>query len=288
MTLPLRKVSLDRECVYSVLAHLKRHKARKSPRALRFELNPGRPPVLVMEPWNQAVVSKTTRWDGHAQVARIWGRQRLLVLGRVLPLAERFDAYLAGDGLPSFWVAHLGEMRLTLGLSGWTVNDWTRASALDLLAPQAELKPETATVMAQALQQRQSMRETEFGGRPDVVRAGLYRLARLGQCIQDLPAGLVRWRRVMPPEIAVEKAIPENEEAVAARSLTARVERDERAPSGLRAVVAKVGGTTVEALLDDDGIFKRAKCNCSHFHKGGLRKGPCRHLLALRHAVWNP
>lgn len=288
MTLPMRKVTLDRECVYSVLAHLKRHKARKSPRALRFELNPGRPPVVVLEPWNQAVASKTTRWEGNPQVVRTWGRQRLLVLARLLPLAERFDVYLAGDGLPSFWVAHLGEMRLTLGLSGWTVNDWTRASALDLMAPQAELKPETVAVMAQALQQRQSMRETEFGGRPDVVRAGLYRLARLGQCIQDLSAGVVRWRRVMPPEIAVEKAVPENEEAVAARSLSARVERDERAPSGLRAVVAKVGGTTVEALLDNDGIFKRAKCSCSHFYKGGLKKGPCRHLLALRSAAWKP
>ena len=36
--------------------------------------------------------------------------------------------------LPSFWVADMGDMKLTLGLSGWTTNDWTRGSALDLLA----------------------------------------------------------------------------------------------------------------------------------------------------------
>jgi hypothetical protein len=288
MTLPAKKVTLDRESVYSILAHLRRHKAARSPRALKFELSPGQPPVVELEPWGHRVVSKNTRWEGNAQVVKVWGRQRLLVLARCLPLAEAIDVYLLGDGLPSFWVVRMGEMRLTLGLSGWTVNDWTRASALDLMAPQAEIPAETVRVMAEALQARQSMKESEFGGRPDVVRAALYRMARLGQSIQDLSAGVVRWRRVMPAEIAIEKVVPENEEAVASRSLRASVERDERLPNGLRVVVGQVGSSPVEALFDQDGIFKRAKCNCSHFYKGGLRRGPCRHLLALRTQVWKP
>ncbi len=288
MTLPVRKVALDRESVYSVLAFLRRHKARRSPRALKFELNPGQAPAVVIEPWGHRAVSRGTRWEGNPQIVRVWGRQRLLVLGRCLPLIEGVDVYLLGDGLPSFWVARMGEMRLTLGLSGWTVNDWTRAAALDLMAPQADLREDTLRAMAQALEARQSMRVDEFGGRPDVVRAALYRLARLGQCIQDLPAGVVRWRRVMPPEVAVEKVVPENEEATASRSLTAKVERDEKLAGGLRVVAAKFGNQVTEALLDPDGIFRRAKCACSHFYKGGLRKGPCRHLLALRSAVWRP
>lgn len=286
MTLPSQKVSLDRDSVYSILAFLRRHKASRSPRALRFELTPGRSPELVLEPWDRRVISFNTRWEGNAQTIKVWGRQRLLVLARLLPLAEGIDVYLLGDGLPSFWVVRMGEMRLTLGLSGWTVNDWTRASALDLMAPQAEIQPQTIRVMAEALQARQSMRETEFGGRPDVVRAALFRLARLGQSIHDLSAGVVRWRRVMPPEIAIETAVPGNPEAIASRTLSARVERDEKLPSGLRIVVALVGGIRVEALFDVDGIFKRAKCSCSHFYKGGLRKGPCRHLLAVRTAIW--
>lgn len=288
MTLPTAKVTLDRESVYSVLAFLKRHKARKSPRALRFELDPGHPPILELEPFGRRVFSRGTRWEGNARVVRVWGRQRLLVLGRVLPIVEAVDVYLLGDGLPSFWVARMGEMRLTLGLSGWTVNDWTRASALDLMAPQAELKEDTVRVMAEALAARHAMRETEFGGRPDVVRAGLYKLARLGQAIHDLPAGVVRWRRVMPPEIAIERLVPENEEAAASRALHVKVTRDEKLPNGLRILVGTTGGQPIEALLDPDGIFRRAKCSCSHFFKGGLRKGPCRHLLALRSAVWRP
>ena len=288
MTLPSKKVSLDRDSVYSILAYLRRHKAQRSPRALRFELTPGRSPEIVLEPWDRRVISTNTRWDGNATTVKVWGRQRLLVLARTLPLADGVDVYLTGDGLPSFWVVRMGEMRLTLGLSGWTTNDWTRASALDLLAPQAAIPPETVRVMAEALQARQKMTETEFGGRPDVVRAALFKMARLGQSIHDLAAGVVRWRRVMPPEIAIETAVPENPEAVAAKTLDADVQRDEKLPSGLRIVVAKVGPIPVEALFDVDGIFKRAKCSCSHFYKGGLRKGPCRHLLAVRTAVWKP
>ncbi len=288
MTLPSRKVSLDRESVYSVLAFLRRHKARRSPRALRFDLSPGRAPALEILPWGHRVESRTTRWEGNAQSVKVFGRQRLLVLGRLLPIVEGIDVYLLGDGLPTFWVARMGPMRLTLGLSGWTVNDWTRASALDLMAPKAAVAGPTVKAFAEALESRQTMRDTEFGAQPEVARGALYKLARLGQCIQDLHAGVVRWRRVMPPEVAVEKYVPENEEAIASRGLSVRIERDEKLPSGLRVLAGKAATVPVEALLDADGVFKRAKCNCSHFFTGGLRKGPCRHLLALRTAAINP
>lgn len=284
-TLPSAKVALDRECVYSILAYLRRHKAARSPRALRFELSPGRPPEIELEPFGVRVVSRKTRWDGPARVVRIWGRQRLLVLARTLPLAEGVDVHLLGDGLPSFWVARMGEMRLTLALSGWTVNDWTRSSALDLMAPTADVRPDTLRAMAEALQARQSMTESEFGAKPEIARAGLYRLARLGQAIHDLTSGVTRWRRVMPPEVAVETIVAEHPEAVASKSLKAGVKRDETLPNGLRVVTGAAGGQDVEALFDKDGIFKRAKCGCSHHHKGGLKKGPCRHLLALRAVV---
>ena len=35
----------------------------------------------------------------------------------------------------------MGPIRLLLGLSGWTANDWTGSSALDQLAPPAEPDP---------------------------------------------------------------------------------------------------------------------------------------------------
>src|SRR5207248_4809745 len=55
MSLPARRVPVSREGLYNVLAFLKRHRAAKSPRALRFELEPGRPVALVLEQWERRV-----------------------------------------------------------------------------------------------------------------------------------------------------------------------------------------------------------------------------------------
>ncbi len=136
MSLPLRRVPVSREGLYNVLAWLKRHRAQKSPRAVRFELEPGKPATLVLEPWEKRIVLHGTPYPGlRAEVIRTWGRDRLRVLARLLPLAEGADVFLMGTGLPSFWSVRMGEMRLLLGLSGWTVNDWTGGSALDQIAP---------------------------------------------------------------------------------------------------------------------------------------------------------
>ena len=44
MGLPMVKVGLGREAVYSILAFLKRHRSERSPRGVRFELSPGAAP----------------------------------------------------------------------------------------------------------------------------------------------------------------------------------------------------------------------------------------------------
>src|SRR5205085_1727292 len=64
MSLPMRRVPVSREGLYNVLAWLKRHRARRSPRAVRFELEPGRPVTLVLEPWEKRIVLHGTPYSG--------------------------------------------------------------------------------------------------------------------------------------------------------------------------------------------------------------------------------
>ncbi len=292
MTLPMRKVSLTREAVYSLLAWLKRHKAQTSPRALRFELWPDCPPRLVLEPWETPVYSYGTTYRGPpGEPIRIWGRQRLLVLARLLPLAERFDVYLLGTGLPSFWVAQMSEMRLALGLSGWTTNDWTRNAALDIVRPSVKLSEGLFSGVTHAMQSQRALRLSD-GGLKSVAKeaecaAALNHLAHAGQVIYDLDAGLYRWRQIMPRALGEAEIGPENAELKASRSLVpkVRIESRQEAPKGGTLYVGHVEKSPVEMLLDADGIIKRGKCKCSHHYKGGLRLGPCRHLLALRAAA---
>src|SRR5206468_4052720 len=120
--------------VYSLLAYLKRHREKKGPRCIRFQLTPGKPPVMVLEPWGISITSRGAMYDGEKpEEIKIWGRRRLMALARLLPLTDRIEVHLLGSGMPSVWTVYMGDMRFVLGLSGWTTNDWTSGAALDLL-----------------------------------------------------------------------------------------------------------------------------------------------------------
>ena len=290
MGMPGITVTLSRDAVYSALAFFKRHRAKKSPRAVRFELLPGKPPAIVLEPWEQRIVSYGTTYDGPPiEPIRIWGARRLLVLARLLPLAERFDVLLLGTGLPSFWVGHMGEMQLTLGLSGWTTNDWTRGSALDLLAPPATIREELLVGVGRVLQERRSMSLAQLQAATNAsapaVTAALRRLAFAGQVIHDLPHRVYRFRQVMPMVLGEAQLGSENAELTAARQLmlshNCTLETAERTERGAL-LTGKVASNPVEILVDLDGRIRRGKCLCGHFRQFGIRNGPCRHMIVLR------
>ena len=291
MSLPMRRVALSREGLYDVLAFLKRHRAARGPRAVRFELEPGRPAAIVLEPWGRRIVLHDRPYDGpKAETVRTWGRDRLQVLARLLPLLDEAEVYLLGTGLPSFWSARMGEMRLLLGLSGWTANDWTGGSALGQLGPPVEpgrylIGRVAASFRSDPAQALAQVAARTGGAEPEIL-ACLNELAGLGQVIHDLHAGLYRWRQVMPVALSAELIGPEDAETVAARQIAAtesvRVARDETRPDGLRVIEGEILDRPASLVLDADGRMLRGKCTCSHHFKGGLRRGPCRHLQALR------
>jgi len=115
--------------MYNILLMLKRNKERKSPRSLRFILEPNRPVEVLFEPWGKKLTFKRSIYEGKtSQEIRIWGRRRLFILERLLPIAKSFKVSLLGSGMPSFWEADLGAMNFTLGLSGWSANDWSSSA----------------------------------------------------------------------------------------------------------------------------------------------------------------
>jgi hypothetical protein len=293
-TFPARRVPVGREGLYNIIAFLRRHRAKRSPRAVRFELEPGRPPWAVLEPWEERIRLSDAPYGGpRAETIRTWGRDRMTLLARLLPIMDRAEVYLLGTGLPGFWNVSMGPMRLLLGLSGWTANDWTRASALDQLAPPVEPQPATMAAIAGAFRAEPELSFDRLrlatSAPPAELAAGLNRLAALGQLIHDMPAGLYRWRQIMPVTLSAELLGPEHPETEAARRLVGegrlRVKRDERRPDGLRILEGGVLGSEFSLLLDADGRILRGRCSCSFFYTGGLRRGPCRHLQALRTAA---
>ena len=291
MAFPMERIVLPVETVYSILAYLARHREKSGPRSLRFLLTPGQPVRIVLEPWQVVVEAKGPAWSGEApQEIKVWGRRRLFALARLLPLAERFEVALLGSGLPSIWIAHLGEMRFTLALSGWTTNDWTSGSNLDLLAGSIEADVEVIDAVGDFLEEEPKAKLAEIAAstrfEPKRILPALHHLAKRGQLVNDFVEGCVRWRPILSVPLSEKVLGPEHPELIEARKLhqekKVQVRRKEQVGPGRTLQVAKIGGESTEAIFDLDGKLSKARCSCSYYRKSALRAGPCRHLLALR------
>lgn len=289
--LPSRTVTLDVATVYSLLAYLRRHREKTGPRAIVFELRRGAPPTLVLQPWGLRLVSNGPVWAGDRdEDVRVWGRRRLSVLARLLPMIEHVEVQLLGDGLPSLWTAKMGEMRFVLALSGWTTNDWTRGTGLDLLTGQTSSDPARRERIHALLRSRRTLGleaiASEVSARPQDVGADLHALAREGQVVFDPAVLAYRFRQVITSDEARRTITREPEELTKSKeiflAMRYAVSKREALGGGKTFLEAKVAGESCEAIVDGDGRITRARCTCHHAFKNGLRAGPCRHLLALR------
>ncbi len=297
MALPSREVELSVDAVYSLLAHLKRNREKAGPRSIEFQLTPGKAPVMVLQPWGVRVESHGVPFVGEKpETIKVWGRRRLGVLARLLPIAEKFTVQLLGSGLPSIWTAHLGDMRFVLGLSGWTTNDWTSGGNLELLSGAfvADLRA-SARILEHLKKQHLSSfdelsRLVEIS-RPALI-GSLHHLSQQGQVIFDFATRQYRFREVMPVALSESVLGPPSPELTAGIDTYKRggvaLERREVLPKARQLLIAQVKpegarvGSRCEAVFDADGGFSKATCGCDHFRQFRLKKGPCRHLIALK------
>lgn len=288
MTVPAQSVTLSVDTIYSLLAHLRTHRERTGPRALRFVLNPGHAPTIIIEPWGIAVTSTSAPYQGERpQEIKVWGRRRLNAFARLLPFTSHVDVQLLGTGMPSIWVAHLGEMQFTLALSGWSANDWARGVNLSEYLPHAVADAAAVVRMAHYLRQHHFASLAELQKITNLAQptllGSLHELAKRGQLLCDYPNQLFRWRSVVDVELTDAMLGPEPAEIVAGRDLVHNTTIAQVTPIGARQHFAgTVGNTNCEAMLDTDGVISKAKCSCSYFYTKRLRSGPCRHLYALR------
>ena len=304
MTMGLTRVRMASIDLFNLLRVLKRRKARTSPRAMRYELVPGQPVKVVFEPWEHAVVlSAASIYQGpKAQIVRTWGRDRLRVLGRLLPQAHGVDVYLAGLGLPSIYVVNLGEVSFTLALSGWTDNDWTGGAKFDLLTRRLNATAEELLLVYETMGKKVHGTDVELSQLTKLgvekTRSVLSHLCQVGRAIFDLSTGKYRRRDLFLAPFtlkdaakAVKPAATETtKEAQGAQVIFAQenVRIIARRPYSLGFKLsgsAKGGdGARVRPLLtvNHDGDIVEGTCTCSFFRSHQLTKGPCEHLLALR------
>ncbi|WP_437959170.1 SWIM zinc finger family protein [Sorangium sp. So ce119] len=298
-TLPAVSCELAPIDLYNALFVLRTRKAKKPPRGLRFELVPGKPPRLILEPWEILLEGHGPPYEGPPRVVRTFGRQRLLALSRLLPHVRSARAELRGPGLPVFWVLDLGRATLTVALTGWTDSSWASAASFDALMPREG--GARAALDAVAGRQLALLRERgplplaalAAGGSAEDARAALQLECLRGRVLYDVARRVYRPRELFPePVDEREIRFSSPREAAAHRLLGA--------PGAVRPTkVHEIAGEGTEIhgqvadreahrdfsprfTMDLEGRVSDAWCSCPTFRRSGLREGPCEHMIALR------
>lgn len=300
-TLPAHVVELHPMDVHNLCFLLRRNKELFGPRSLRFQLTPGLPVKITIDPWGTELACPRSLYTdskpgaGGGVEVRLWGRRRLHILERLLPRANKVRVFLLGTGLPSFWVVDLGHLSFTLGLSGWTLNNWSDAGNFDLMAAREDVDDVTRARVFDELGKTWLATPDELATRTGlatpIVASALAGWVQAGRAIFDLDKGVYRKRELTRDPLPMDKLRFSNDRETAAATLLLRgriaVDKAEAVDGGLR----------LEGRVEDDGklfapqlVFDSeqrqvgGECTCDWFIRNRLHRGPCQHMLALRAA----
>jgi len=295
--------------IYDICSFLRRYKARKSPRYMKWILEPNKRVRIIFKPWDKELQLSAIYKGKKKREEKIWGSRRWLVLERIIPLAKSFKVKLLGFGMPQFIIADLGTMKMTVGLSSWTANDWVRGTAFNIIAGFISegkdkevydlLKKHRFLTFEQVNEHLKDFDKKEN-------KAGVGMLLRRGEAYYDPINDSVRFRQlcnaplpkelyeVTKLEIDVKNALEEgmndfklklnsNGELIATNAYNIpnpkyhywkyyRTEDYER----------KYDRSNTEIIYDTDGQISKIRCICKEFKRGSKNiSSPCSHLLAL-------
>ncbi len=295
MSLPATHFDLHPMDIHNICFILRRHKEKKGPRSMRYHLKPGEPVRIIFEPWGTEVICYRSIYAGsQEQEIRVWGRRRIHILERLIPVAKKFTVHLLGTGMPSFYVADLGDMSFTLGLSGWTANDWSQSGNFDLMAPRADVDEWTQKIIFDALRENWMESPDSLAQRLNLSRTSvlgaLGAYTQAGKAIYDLNKQVYRVRELSREPLPMERLRFANEREEKANRLLGKngieitsITSDTTGAIALQGSVQDQWTTYNPSLtVDADERIIQATCTCNWYQQNKLYKGPCEHILALR------
>lgn len=310
MALPGTRLRLRAVDLLAAIRFLQFNKARVSPRALRYEMEPGADARLLIEPWDHAVpLVGATHGYTEKRVIRTWGRRRLKLIEPLLPFAERVDVYLKGRAMPSFYAVKLPGMTFLLGLSGHSEAGFGGSGGFDLTTPDAAGTDTSAVLRALAPLYHASTAEVAAKaglGEGEAARA-LMALSCGGRAMYDVEARQWRHRELFDPPVDTAKYFPPDPRREEARALLGAVKLDEPVAEEQRKtrryrdpqtgemkerelvfrqwrVNGEAGGQRAEIVVSAEERIIFGTCGCAFFKDNLMNRGPCAHMLALYQA----
>lgn len=283
---------MSSDALAEIIARLQSEKEKTGPRSLVFRLTPSEPIRVEIEPWGEIFADDWCAYEGEKEeVVRIWGRRRLSVLKDILVGTERVRVHFLGSGMPSFWTVVKDGVELTIGLSGWSSNDWASKAKFSSFIPTSNVDADKLPSALEFLMESGSITtkdlEQKLGVSVSSASVMLQKLCLQGKAMFDPARNTYRWRDLFPT-LDLYKDDDSSRESSAGLSLangSSVVKTLDDVKNGVRYIngVVKVGGTDFKPVLemDSDNRPKYAQCNCPFYNYNKLRQGPCRHMIAL-------
>ena len=283
---------MSSDALAEIIARLQSEKEKHGPRSLKFILKPNQPVRVEIEPWGEVFADDWCTYSGDSEATvRIWGRRRLSVLKDILVGTDRVMVHFLGSGMPSFWTVIKDGVELTIGLSGWTSNDWASKAKFSSFIPTTNVKEELIPLALEAITKSGSTTTTDLAkilsvsvGDASVL---LQKLCLQGKAMYDPDRNLYRWRDLFPTLDLYVDDDSSREMRGALASLASfkitktldDIKEGVRYLSGTIAINKESFNPLLE--LDLDNRPKFAQCTCSFYNYNKLRQGPCRHMIAL-------
>lgn len=283
---------MSSDALAEIIARLQSEKEKTGPRSLKFMLKPGNPIRVEIEPWGEVFADDWCTFNGDSEtMVRIWGRRRLTVLKDILVGTDRVKVHFLGSGMPSFWTVIKDGIELTIGLSGWTSNDWASKAKFSSFIPTANVKEELIPLALESITKSGSTTTATLAKNLSVsigvAAVLLQKLCLEGKAMYDPDRNLYRWRDLFPTFDLYEDDASSREMRGAVANFKAfNVNKTlDDIKEGVRYLSGNIdlGSEKFEPRLelDLDNRPKYAQCTCPFYTFNKLRQGPCRHMIAL-------
>ncbi|MDP4178633.1 MAG: hypothetical protein Q8900_09875 [Bacillota bacterium] len=302
-------VELSPVDMYDICSFLRRHKAKTSPRYMKWILEPNQPVTIIFEPFGKQITLKAVYHGEKRREEKIWGRERWLIVEKIIPIAKSFKVRLLGFGMPQFIIADLTNMKMTIGFSSWSSNDWVKGTAFNVLA--GFIGNGNYDEIYSLLKEKRFMSVEDIYNKFNSLsksdnKAGIGMLLRKGEAYYDAISDLVRFRQLCSipiPEKLYEPSDAENkvqqymDEGLENFTLVQSKDGNLTAKQSFKMINSKYKNwrfrgtesynrefdpTETELVIDKDGQILKVKCKCKEFNKGDRNiSAPCAHILSL-------
>ncbi|MEY8331196.1 SWIM zinc finger family protein [Lachnospiraceae bacterium 48-33] len=285
------ELELSPSDMYDICAFLRKHKEKKSPRYMKWILEPEQKIQIVFEPFGTVLTLNAVYHGSQRREEKIWGRRRWLVVEKLIPLSKAFYVRILGFGMPQFIRADMGTMQMTVGFSSWSSNDWVKGTAFNIMA--GFTGEGCYKDIYKLLKEKRCLSMKEISShlsnkKGDKVKAGIGMLLRRGEGYFDITNNKVRFRHLcntpIPEELYEVSDIEMDVQKISKLTFDNMKVRYSRQQEFIFTTTYKEYGrlSSTEIVIDQDGQITKIDCSCQKFKRGERNLSePCAHILAL-------